>query len=71
MFIIEFQEHTTKSYVEWFKNDYMRLPGYGAIERNDIMVFNWPAGDTVIVHPDDAIAHDSYADIVKKSRRLD
>ena len=22
----------TKSYVEWFKNDYMRLPGYGAIE---------------------------------------
>jgi len=50
----------TKSYVEWFKNDYMRLPGYGAIERNDIMVFNWPAGDTVIVH-DDAIAHDYYS----------
>jgi len=50
----------TKSYVEWFKNDYMRLPGYGSIERNDIMVFNWPAGDTVIVH-DDAIAHDYYS----------
>lgn len=50
----------TKSYVEWFKNDYMRLPGYGGIERNDIMVFNWPAGDTVIVH-DDAIAHDYYS----------
>jgi signal peptidase I len=54
---------TTKSYVEWFKNDYMRLPGYGSIERNDIMVFNWPAGDTVILHPD-VIAH-TYADIVR------
>lgn len=49
----------TNSYVEWFKNDYRRLPGYGEITRNDIMVFNWPAGDTVIVH-NDAIAHDYY-----------
>ncbi len=47
---------TTKSYVEWFKHDYRRLPGYGDIERGDIMVFNWPAGDTVILHPE-VIAH--------------
>ena len=48
------------SFVEWFKIDYHRLPGYGEIKRNDIMVFNWPVGDSVIVH-DDVIAHDYYA----------
>jgi signal peptidase I len=37
----------------------MRLPGYGEIKRNDIMVFNWPVGDSVIVH-DAVIAHDYY-----------
>ena len=48
------------SFVEWFKLDYSRLPGYGSIERNDIMVFNWPVGDSVIIH-DDVIAHDYYS----------
>ena len=47
------------SFVEWFKLDYTRLPGYGEIKRNDIMVFNWPVGDSVIVH-DAVIAHDYY-----------
>ncbi len=50
----------TQSYVEWIKNDYFRLPGYGKITRNDIMVFNWPVGDSVILHPEVA-AHDYYA----------
>ena len=48
------------SFVEWFKMDYSRLPGYGSINRGDIMVFNWPVGDSVIVH-DGVIAHDYYA----------
>lgn len=48
------------SFVEWFKMDYSRLPGYGSIKRGDIMVFNWPVGDSVIVH-DGVIAHDYYA----------
>lgn len=48
------------SYVQWFTNDYHRLPGYGKIERGNIMVFNWPVGDTVILH-DDIIAHDYYS----------
>ncbi len=48
------------SFVEWFKMDYLRLPGYGSIKRGDIMVFNWPVGDSVIVH-DGVIAHDYYA----------
>ena len=48
------------SFVEWLSMDYFRLPGYGKIEANDIMVFNWPVGDTVILH-DGVIAHDYYA----------
>ncbi|MDF2436699.1 MAG: lepB [Bacteroidota bacterium] len=37
----------TKSYVEWFKLPYFRLPGFGHIKNNDIVVFNYPDGDTV------------------------
>lgn len=39
----------TRCYVEWFKMDYHRLPGYTDVERNDIMVFNYPAGDTALL----------------------
>jgi len=48
------------SYVDWFSSDYRRLFGYGEIKRGDIMVFNWPVGDSVIVH-EGVIAHDYYA----------
>ena len=41
----------TKSYVEWWKMDYHRLPGLGDVERNDVVVFNFPAGDTAINDP--------------------
>jgi signal peptidase I len=37
------------SYIEWMKLDYNRLPGFGGVERNDIVVFNYPEGDTVTV----------------------
>ena len=36
-----------KSYLEWPKWDYKRVDGLGKIELNDIVVFNFPAGDTV------------------------
>lgn len=36
-----------KSYVESVKLPYYRLPGFGNVERNDIVVFNFPEGDTV------------------------
>ncbi|HZJ74819.1 MAG TPA: signal peptidase I [Perlabentimonas sp.] len=39
----------TKSYVEWIKRPYKRLAGFGDIKRNDVVVFNYPEGDTVIV----------------------
>lgn len=38
-----------KSYVEWIKRPYKRLAGLRDIERNDVVVFNYPEGDTVIV----------------------
>ncbi len=40
----------TKSYIEWPQWKYKRVPGFGKVERNDIVVFNFPAGDTVAVN---------------------
>ena len=37
----------TKSYIEWPRWGYKRLKGLGQVKRNDIVVFNYPAGDTV------------------------
>lgn len=39
-----------KSYVEWQKLPYYRLPGLGDVERFDATVFNFPEGDTVVVN---------------------
>ncbi len=44
---------STKSYLEWVKWPYNRLDGLGQVERNDIVVFNFPAGDTVILQMQD------------------
>lgn len=32
-----------KSYLEWIKVGYHRLPGFGEIKHGDCVVFNWPA----------------------------
>ncbi|MFM8431560.1 MAG: signal peptidase I [Bacteroidota bacterium] len=32
-----------KSYLEWIKVGYHRLPGFGSVKRGDCVVFNWPA----------------------------
>jgi signal peptidase I len=32
-----------KSYLEWLKIGYHRLPGFGSIKNGDVVVFNWPA----------------------------
>ena len=37
-----------KSYIEWPQWDYRRVKGLGDIEANDIVVFNYPAGDTLV-----------------------
>jgi signal peptidase I len=38
---------TKKSYLEWIKLPYFRLPGFGHVKNNEIVVFNYPDGDTV------------------------
>jgi signal peptidase I len=49
-----FTQHTlplttgTKSYLEWIKLPYKRLIGFGKVKRDDAVVFNFPAGDTVV-----------------------
>ena len=50
-----FTQHTlpltkqTKSFVEWIRLPYKRLAGFGKIKRDDPVVFNFPAGDTVVL----------------------
>jgi signal peptidase I len=50
-----FAQHTmpltvnTKSYLEWIKWPHKRLTGFTHIKNDDIVVFNFPEGDTVLV----------------------
>jgi len=40
-----------KSYIKWPHWDYRRVKGLGNVELNDIVVFNYPAGDTICNDP--------------------
>jgi signal peptidase I len=37
-----------RSYSDWPHFGYHRLPGFGHIQRRDVVVFNFPEGDTVL-----------------------
>jgi signal peptidase I len=39
----------TKSFIEWPRWPYKRIAGLGRIKRNDVVVFNFPEGDTVVL----------------------
>lgn len=39
----------TKSYLDWPQWGYKRVKGLGQVKRNDIVVFNFPTGDTVAI----------------------
>ncbi|MEA3318332.1 MAG: signal peptidase I [Bacteroidota bacterium] len=56
-----FTDHA-KSYLEWINKPYKRIAGFGNIERNDVVVFNFPAGDTVIVE----MQEQSYGSILRQ-----
>ncbi|MDE1192749.1 MAG: signal peptidase I [Arachidicoccus sp.] len=43
---------TTPSYTKLVQWPYKRLPALGEIKRNDVVVFNFPAGDTIINEPE-------------------
>lgn len=40
---------TAKSFSDVWQRSYHRLKGFGKVKRNDVVVFNFPAGDTVIM----------------------
>ena len=57
---------TAKSYVEWIKLPYHRYPGTSTIKRNDPIVFNYPAGDTVCDKFQSSV---SYYDLIREYGR--
>ncbi|MCP4312520.1 MAG: S26 family signal peptidase [Bacteroidetes bacterium] len=48
-----------KSYLEWIQRPYNRLKGFSDVKRDDIVVFNFPASDTVALEKSD---HKIYAE---------
>ncbi len=58
-----------QSYLEWIKLPYKRLKGFGEVKRNDIVVFNFPASDTVALEKSDpsqyARGNFDYYDLVR------
>jgi len=52
----------TKSYLEWIKLPYYRFPGLTKIKNNDVVVFNYPDGDTVALN----MQNRSYYSIVRE-----
>ncbi|MDR0989308.1 MAG: S26 family signal peptidase [Prevotellaceae bacterium] len=57
----------TKSYIEWPQWKYRRVPGLGQVQPGDIVVFNFPAGDTVALANQ---AEDIYAQIYRAGQAL-
>ncbi|MDD4149883.1 MAG: signal peptidase I [Bacteroidales bacterium] len=39
----------TPSYVKWIQTEYRRMAGWGDVQRDDMVVFNFPTGDTVVI----------------------
>lgn len=56
---------TARSFVEWIKWPYKRIAGFGNVQRNDIVVFNFPEGDTVALKRQ----NESYYDLCRRYGR--
>jgi signal peptidase I len=59
---------TQKSYLEWIKLPYFRLPGFGSVKNNQIVVFNYPDGDTVFVNFQDRSYYQLTRDLAEDMR---
>ena len=57
---------TKKSYSEAIQWPYHRLKGLGHVKRGDVVVFHFPAGDTVALER----ANETYYDIVREYQRV-
>jgi signal peptidase I len=56
---------TAKSYVEWIQNPYKRIAGFGKVKNNDVVVFNFPEGDTVALN----VQNQSYYQLIRSYGR--
>lgn len=62
-----------KSYTTLEKGSYTRLPGFGAVNRNDVVVFNYPSGDTAVYDPrmpNGLMGHDYHGIVINEAKRL-
>lgn len=47
----------TPSFLTWIKRPYERMKGMGKVERNDVVVFNFPEGDTVLAEVQQSLSY--------------
>lgn len=62
-----------KSYLTIETSNYYRLPGFGDVQRNDVMVFNYPSGDTAIYDPrvpNGLMGHDYHGVLIEEAKIL-
>jgi signal peptidase I len=62
-----------KSYTTLETSNYTRLPGFGGINRNDVVVFNYPSGDTAVYDPrmpQGLMGHDYHGIVIREAQRL-
>lgn len=50
---LPFTNNMKKSFLTWIELPYKRLAGFGEVKRNDVVVFNFPEGDTVALNNQD------------------
>ena len=62
---------TIPSYLEWMKLPYYRLPGFANVKRNDIVVFNFPEGDTVLVNQQNRSYYQIVREEAQRLQRMD
>jgi len=62
---------TKKSYLEWIKLPYFRLPGFGSVKNNQIVVFNYPDGDTVLLKMQNASYYQVVRDVAQEIKQGD
>lgn len=60
-----------KSYLDWPEWDYKRVKGFGHVKRNDIVVFNFPAGDTIALKVQNPDYYSLVKDYGREAIRLD
>jgi len=59
-----------QSYTTLEKGSYFRLPGFGKVNRDDVVVFNYPSGDTAIYDPrvpEGLMGHDYHGVLISEA----